>query len=96
MSALSDQFTTRINDALAQCYALGYTPHRFEQMLKLYGGVGLARKLVVSPEIHDGLKSLKNLGRLDLSVEHIMLDPVFASLFTQQEKEAAAWRLTQV
>ncbi|VWD38403.1 hypothetical protein BCO71033_04420 [Burkholderia contaminans] len=96
MSTLSDQFTTRINDALAQCYALGYTPHRFEQMLRTYGGVGAARRLVVSSEIHEGLKSLKDLGRLDLSVEHIMLDPIFASLFTKSEKEASAWRLTQV
>lgn len=96
MSTLSDQFAARIKDALAQCYALGYTPHRFEQMLKEHGGVGLARKLVISGELQGGLNSLKKLGRLDLSVERIMLDPAFVSLFTKAERDAAAWRLQQL
>jgi hypothetical protein len=96
MSILSDQFAARIKDALAQCYALGYTPHRFEQMLKENGGVGLARKLVISGELQDGLISLKKLGRLDLSVEHIMLDAAFVSLFTKAERDAASWRLQQL
>jgi len=72
---------------------LGYAPTEFEAMIKMNGGVRTAQKLVLSSEIQSGLKKLKKLGRLDLSMEAIMLLPEFAPLFSEGELAAARWRL---
>jgi len=65
-------------------------------MLHNSDAVSLAKRLVVSSELQDGLKKMKALGRLDLTMENRMLDPKFSALFTKQELEAARWRLEQV
>lgn len=65
-------------------------------MLESLGGVSLAKKLVISGELQEGLKKLAKLGRLDLSMEAIMQEERFAPLFTKPELEASQWRLSQV
>ena len=45
---------------------LGYFSEEFDAMLKMYGGVETAIKLVKSSEIQSGLRRLRDLGRLDL------------------------------
>lgn len=64
-------------------------------MLTTLGGIGLAKKLVLSGELQEGLKTLAKLERLDLSMEAIMQEEKFAHLFTNAELEAAGWRLSQ-
>lgn len=96
MEQIKAEFSSRLRDAVHECYKLGYHPTRFEQMLGSLGGVSLAKKLVLSGELQDGLKTLAKLGRLDLSMEAIMQEDNFKALFTKPELEAAAWRLAQV
>lgn len=93
---LEREFSERLRDAMLQAHGLGYHPTRFEQMLNEKGALALARKLVKSGELQDGLKEMVKLGRRDLSMESIMLEPKFASLFSKPELEAANWRLGQV
>lgn len=92
---LASIFTERLRDAMRQSHALDYHPHRFEQMLSAEGGLALARRLVKSGELQDGLKAMIKLGRRDLAMESIMLEEEFATLFTPAERAAARWRLEQ-
>ena len=58
--------------------------------------VTLAKKLAVSSELQDGLKRIAKLGRLELSMESIMLEEKFKPLFSDQVLQAAQWRLDTV
>jgi len=92
----SDAFEARIRAALIECHRLGYHPSDFEAMLSHSNAVVVASKLVSSGDIQTGLKRLAKLGRLDLSVESIMLEPQFETLFSSKLRESARWRLTSV
>ena len=94
---LSGEFADRLREAIDLCRGLGYSPVRFEQMLNSSpSAVSLAKKLVVSAELQDGLKRIAKLGRLELSMESIMLEEKFKPLFPDQLLEAAKWRLDAV
>ena len=95
-SLLQEQFEARVRAAVQECHSLGYHPTRFEQMLDQADAVSLAKRMVVSGELQSGLKKLKEMNRIDLSVESIMLEPQFCDLFTRQEIQAADWRLKQL
>lgn len=97
LEQLSGEFSDRLREAIDLCRKLGYSPSRFEQMLNNSpSAVSLARKLVVSSELQDGLKRIAKLGRLELSMESIMLEEKFKPLFSAQVLEAAKWRLDSV
>lgn len=94
---LSGEFASRLREAIDLCRELGYSPSRFEQMLNSSpSAVTLAKKLAVSSEIQDGLKRIAKLGRLELSMESIMLEEKFKALFSDQVLQAAQWRLDTV
>lgn len=93
---LESEFATRVQEALAEARELHYYPNRFEQMLAELGAVRLAKKLIISGELQDGLKKMAKLGRKDLTLEALVLEPKFAALFTKDERQAAEWRLAQV
>jgi antitoxin VapB len=59
---------------------------RVYQMLRRYGAVGTLERLVARPT--QGLEFLKAINRLDLSAEHIALDPRFRSILS----EDIVWR----
>lgn len=93
MTELEQSFDAKIRDALRECYRLGYYPHDFEGMLANSTAVKLAERLVKSGELQTGLKRLAQMGRIDLSVESIMLEPEFEALFKSSVRDAARWRL---
>jgi hypothetical protein len=65
-------------------------------MISAHGAVATAKRLVASGDLQDGLKKLRSMGRLDLSMERIMLEKEFSQFFSDQERAAARWRLDQV
>ena len=65
-------------------------------MVAASGAKAVAKQLVKSGDLQDGLKRLQKLGRLDLAMESIMLEAKFRPLFNAGELEAAKWRLEQV
>lgn len=93
MTQLSDTFSARVWTAIEECRSLGYNPSDFVGMLERSNAVSLAERLVTSGDIQSGLKRLVGLGRPELSIEAIMLEPEFNSLFKQQVLAAAQWRL---
>lgn len=73
----------------------GYNATYFLSMLSQYGPQETARKLLASPAISDGFAALWERGRLDLTVEAIVVDPKFSQLFTDDEIGIARRRLEQ-
>lgn len=88
----------RLSDALYEAAMkakseLKYNPSLFLQMFGSDGGLLTAKKLLASKTISDGFTKLFLLGRLDLTVEAIVLKDDWISLFTTQEIATAEKRL---
>jgi hypothetical protein len=71
--------------------AAGYRPTVFQRMLADHGAVDTARRLLASAELSDGFRYLWEHGLLRLSIENAVLDPAFAGLFGEEERDVA-WR----
>lgn len=74
----------------------GYNPSRFTQMLNDIGPVQTAIKLVMDPKFHEGFTKLWELGRLDLTVEAIILRNPYNQLFSQDVLNMAREKLEQL
>lgn len=73
-----------------------YTASYFIGMLSSYGGLGTARRLLASTEVSSGFAALYERDRLDLTVEALVIQSKFASLFTDEELDIARQRLDQL
>ena len=71
----------------------GYNATRFLQMVSEIGGVVAARRLLAAPVVSDGFTALWERGRLDLTVETLVLSEEYRELFSEDEREGAAARL---
>lgn len=93
-----EEIEKRLSDALYQAAMtakneLKYNPSLFLQMFGSDGGLQTAKKLLGSKTISDGFTRLYLLGRLDLTVEAIILKDEWISLFNTQEVQIAEKRL---
>lgn len=70
-----------------------YIPTRYLQMLGRYGGLKTAKKLLAENKIHDGLVELYLCGRLDLTVEALVIEKKYKELFSEEEIRVAKKRL---
>lgn len=94
---LRNEFLADIKSAIGQCYDLGQAPTRFEKMIETNHPIEVAKGFVVSGEFQYGFKKLNKMGRPELTVEGIMLQPKYnSSLFTEAELSASQWRLDNV
>lgn len=74
----------------------GYTATIFLGMISDRGGLPTAKTLINSPKPSDGYAALYELGRLDLTVEAMVLEtPEWYELFTEDELKRARRRLQQ-
>jgi hypothetical protein len=73
-----------------------YTATYFLTMLSDHGGLGTAHRLLAPSEVSSGFTALYERGRLDLTVEALVVKPEFASLFSEGEIEIARQRLDQL
>lgn len=94
MTNLTDEFNGEMLaiyiSAKDECH---YNATRYLQMISDYGGLVTARKLLSENKIHDGLTALFLCGRLDLTVEALVLKEKYRSLFADEELETARKRL---
>ena len=93
---MEDEFERRLLESIQDSIAIGYNPTRSADMVSTWGGVGTARRLIVSGDIQDGVRKIVSMGRPELAMESIMLEPQFAELFSDGERDAARWRLDQL
>lgn len=70
-----------------------YNATRFLQMVTEYGGLETARILIHSDRVSDGYIALWEKGRLDLTVEALVLLPPWNQLFNNADLEIARNRL---
>lgn len=73
-----------------------YNAQRFLQMVVDHGGLEAARMLIHSSQVPEGYVALWERGRLDLTVEAMILarEP-YKSLFTDEELEICKKRLLE-
>lgn len=71
----------------------GYIATRFLQMLGTKGGVETAKNLIKKENGTEGFEKLWEMGRLDLSVEALVLNEKYKELFTDEEREICTERL---
>jgi hypothetical protein len=93
---IRDEFNARLRAAMDECANLGYPPNRIRQMFDASHPVEVAKRLVVSGDFQEGFRAVIAMGRPDLTIESIMLEERYSSLFTAQELQAARWRLNNV
>jgi hypothetical protein len=91
--ALSEAFERRVRADVQAVVAAGYRPTVFQRMLADHGAVDTARRLLASAELSDGFRYLWEHGLLRLSIENAVLDPAFAGLFGEEERDVARRRL---
>lgn len=72
-----------------------YNASYFLSMLSQYGPHETAHRLLASPAVSDGFSELWERGRLDLTVEAIVVEPQFSKLFSENEIAHARRRLEQ-
>lgn len=93
LGQLTNQFTAYMHEGVNTLAKLGYNATRFRQMLLDEGdGVVVARRLVMADGT-DGLWRLKQMGRLDMSVEMWVLHPEYEELFDQTTRDRAYAKL---
>jgi hypothetical protein len=73
----------------------GYQAGYFLQMVSEHGGLETARRLLHAPAPSEGFTALWERHRLDLTVEAIVLQPEFAPLFTDEDRDIARIRLRE-
>ena len=70
-----------------------YNPSRFLAMVTERGAVETAKSLLLARFTAEGFTVLWLAGRLELSIEHEVLDPRWNELFTDEHRKAARKRL---
>ena len=94
---LESDFTDEMLRLYEETKKLGYKPILFLLMVRKFGGVTTAKKLLAKDEyIQEGIIKLWELKRLDLSVEKLVLNQKFKDLFTEAELLTAKKRLKQL
>jgi hypothetical protein len=92
--SLEDRFTRHLSELVRRTTdETGYNPTLFQQMLHERQGVGTARALLNSNKPSSGFTTLWEKGRLDLTLEAIVIQEPWAALFTSSELATARKRL---
>ncbi|APU16133.1 GmrSD restriction endonuclease domain-containing protein [Actinoalloteichus fjordicus] len=73
----------------------GYHASHLLRMISEYGGVATARKILRAPAVSDGFAAMWERGRLDLTVEALIIEPGHRRWFPDVEVETARRRLEQ-
>jgi len=98
-TAAAEALVREFHAAMARIYTrakseAGYNATRYLQMVSEMGGFATARQLLDAPGVSDGFTHLWERGRLDLTVEALVLQPDWRGLFTSGEVGIARDRLT--
>ena len=92
-SDLARRFETDVEGIYTKAKAVGYNATRYLVTLRQHGGLETAHRLLASREIGYGFAELWMLGRLDLTVEALVLRPEYIGLFKDGELATARERL---
>src|SRR3989442_14736402 len=90
----------RFNETMLDVYRRAkaearYNATRFLGMVAEKGGYETARTLIHAPAVSEGYTALWERGRLDLTVEAVILQPEWRDLFSEPELNIARRRLAK-
>lgn len=89
----------QFHEAMIQLYrdtcnaGINYRPSLLIHAVSMEGGFETARRYLQADEITDGFQRLWTAERLDLTVEHLVLQEPWRGLFTPEELATAEQRL---
>jgi hypothetical protein len=92
IARLEDEFNADMWQILEKEREVGWCSTRFREMLETLPGVDVAHRLLKTNP-NPMFAEARRLGRQDLTMEHYVDLPKYKSLFSPQERAAAAWRL---
>lgn len=96
MEQLKQELKSRYIDTYNECKKFRYSPRAFLDMVVSDEDIiDVTRKLIHKEGGTSGFATLYENGRLDLSVEKIILEPRYRQLFDKQDLQAAYDRLSQ-
>lgn len=72
---------------------IGYRPGYLLDMIENSNGSAAAKSLIARPQVSEGFSRLWELGRPDLTVEALILEPRWATVFSDAERAIARRRL---
>lgn len=87
------QFHVEMEGNYRAAIEIGYHATRFWGMVIEHGGLEAAKRLLRAPKEQSGLTQLWELRRLDLSVEALVLQERWDTLFSDEERQKARNRL---
>lgn len=90
---LEDDFDRDMRDIYRMGIEHGYYAHYFIQMIEEHGGVNTAKRLLAVEKPQEGLYRLWELSLLNESMEALVIDPRYSTLFSQGEIITAKQRL---
>ena len=93
---LSEEFTLALEGTIETAKMHGYSPTIFMRMLAEHGGVQAAKQLLASDKPQSGLFELYHLGILNESMEAVVVQEKYRSLFTEDELTEARRRLEEL
>lgn len=93
LGELRRRFARDMERGVAELARLGYNAHYFHEMLRDSPADEVARRLVRARQASYGLWRLKELGRLDMSVEMWVLLPWYERLFDDDIRDMARTKL---
>jgi hypothetical protein len=93
---MKDAFTETMMDTYRRTLKeTGYNAHYFHQLIADRGGYEAAMDLIHSQKPPPGFTELDRLGRLDLTVEALILNPKWRDIFSDADRQAAYNRLKE-
>jgi hypothetical protein len=96
MNKLENKFHEEMRDIYFTAKKeLKYNASRFMQLVASEGGIKAAKQLISKTGGTYGFEVLWENGRLDLSVEALVLNPEYKELFTHEEREICTSRLKE-
>ena len=95
-TSLETEFDTAMMDIYRRARAeANYIATRYLQMLNEHRGLATAELLLHAANVSDGYTALWERGRLDLTVEALILQPRGNTLFTDEDRQIARNRLQE-
>lgn len=92
---LEESFARALEKAWTECDGLGVRTARVRKQSLDHGVLSTAHRCLRGTQVSDGFRDLAGKGRLDLTLEAMVLDSRWGSLFTDEEANEALARLME-
>lgn len=98
MNSLEERFAKELSDLPRKIYKASkdYYPHEFERIIREQEPLVAVKNLLAANAPQYGLHRLYELGLLNLSMEFLVINPAFKTLFNKEDLDTATKRLSDL